>query len=125
MQQLTPHSPSVAEPVLRAQLSPQGTTEVVTVSGEMDISTVAQVGTLLDRALDKRPEILFLDLSEIEFCDSSGVHLVVKTHHRAEAQRTRFRVMPPTGPARRVFEICAIDEFVTFVTADDGSARAD
>jgi anti-sigma B factor antagonist len=117
-------TPTVTEPVLRAHISRHGTTRVVTVAGEMDLSTVVQVGNLIDRAMAARPEILVLDLSEIEFCDSSGIHLVVKAHHRAAAARIHFRVIPPTGPARRVFEICAIDELVTFVSVDDTTAAA-
>jgi anti-sigma B factor antagonist len=113
-----------SHPVLRASARRQGTTQVVTVSGEMDISTVPQVGTLLDRAIGERPETLVLDLSAVDFCDSSGIHQVVKTHHRAAAARIRFRVIPPTGPARRAFEICSIGEFVSLVSGEDASAVA-
>jgi anti-sigma B factor antagonist len=117
-------APCVSQPVLRASTSSLGTVQTVTVSGEMDISTVPQVSTLLDRAISVRPEILVLDLSGVDFCDSSGIHAVVKTHHRAESARISFRVIPPAGPARRVFEICSIDEFVSFVTVDDANSAS-
>ena len=117
-------TPCVSQPVLRATTTSIGTVQTVTVSGEMDVSTVPQVATLLDRAISERPEILVLDLSDVGFCDSSGIHAVVKTHHRAETARICFRVIPPAGPARRVFEICSIDEFVSFVTVEDASAAS-
>jgi anti-sigma B factor antagonist len=110
--------------VLRASTSSLGTTQTVNVSGEIDVSTVAQVVAVLDRAIGERPETLVLDMSAVEFCDSSGIHMVVKAHHRSEAARIRFRVIPPTGPARRVFEICSIDRIVSFVTVDEASAAA-
>jgi anti-sigma B factor antagonist len=118
------HLASAVMPVLRANAISQGTTQTVDVSGEMDISTVPQVATLIDRALAARPETLVLDLSDVDFCDSSGIHLVVKAHHRATAARIRFHVISPRGAARRVFEICSVDRLVSFVTVADAEASS-
>jgi|GEM_PF-2697027 len=107
------------QPLLSVNTTSQGTTQIVVVAGELDVASIDQVGAVIDRALSAEPETLLLDLSQIGFCDSSGVHLVLRTHRRAQGGRTRLRVIPPTGTARRVFDICCVEDYVTFVTADE------
>jgi anti-sigma B factor antagonist len=103
-----------ASPLLRVKHASQGTTDLLTVQGELDISNVADVEQVLARALGGQPETLLLDLAGVEFCDSSGVNLVLNAHHRAMASSTRFRVVPPAGPARRVFDLCRVDDVVAY-----------
>jgi anti-sigma B factor antagonist len=107
-----------SRPLLSVDVREQGTTRIVAIEGEMDISSVEDVRLAVDRALRARPETLLVDLSELAFCDSTGVHLVVQTHRRATTQDTRLLVVPPVGAARRVFDICCIGDHVTFVGGD-------
>lgn len=109
-------------PLLEVQERVHGTTHHVAVCGELDISSVAEVRRVTERALRGKPETLLLDLGELTFCDSSGIHLVLDTDKRARAQGVRFRVIAPYGSAFRTFEICQIADQVTFVTDDDGAA---
>jgi anti-anti-sigma factor len=115
----TTSSPRLASgALLDVALRPQGTTYVVAVTGEMDVSSVSDVRSVLDRALRDEPETLLLDLGQLEFCDSSGVHLVVHAHRRATAQGIAFLVLPPIGAARRVFDLCRVGDHVPFVGPD-------
>lgn len=95
--------------------SVQGTTRLVAVQGEIDMSSVAKIQHAIDAAVSERPETIVLDLSEIAFCDSSGVQLVVASHRRATERGMRFIAIRPNGPAWRTFEICNIDRQVPFV----------
>lgn len=119
-----PPRPAPAPPLLKVSVSAQGTSQIVTVSGELDVSRTTEVGNVIDRALAERPETLLLDLSELEFCDSSGVHLILRTNSRTEIGRTRFLVIPPTGAARRVFDLCCVEDYVTFVAVPGDAACA-
>jgi anti-sigma B factor antagonist len=110
------------QPLLTVEAASQGTTQIVTVTGELDVACIDEVGRVIDRALAARPETLVLDLSSIDFCDSSGVHLVLRTHRRAQTDRIRMRVIPPAGTARRVFDICCVEDYVTFIPADEITA---
>jgi len=101
--------------------SVQGTTQLVVVRGEIDLSCVDSIRKATDAALSQGPETVILDLSAITFCDSSGIELVVRCHRRAQAQGVRLVVVRPTGPAWRPFEICNIDREVQFVDSDHES----
>lgn len=92
--------------VLQVNWSEQGTTRVVVATGELDVASAQRLRKEVDQALAERPETLVLDLSELAFCDSSGVRVTIAAQRRAGAQGIRFVVVRPTGPARRVFEIC-------------------
>jgi anti-sigma B factor antagonist len=104
-------------PLLSVSSNTQGTTQIVVVTGELDIASIDRVGSAVDRALADDPETVLLDLSQVDFCDSSGVHLVLRTHRRTQGSRTHLRVVPPTGTARRVFDICCVEDYVTFVSS--------
>jgi anti-sigma B factor antagonist len=105
--------------LIEVESSVQGTTRVVVVRGEIDISSVDQVRQPLDCALAESPETVVLDLSAITFCDSSGARLVVGTHRRANEQGCHLVVVRPIGPAWRTFEICQLDRWVHFIGIDD------
>jgi anti-anti-sigma factor len=115
------HKPPLA-PLLTVQSHSHGTTRHIAVAGELDISSVAEVRRVTEAALRASPETLLLDMGELTFCDSSGIHLVIDTDKRARAQGIRFRVIAPLGSARRTFEICQISDHVTFVTGDAAAA---
>ena len=110
--------------VIEIELSSQGSTRLVSVTGEIDMSSVGAVRTAVDAAFADRPETIVLDISQIEFCDSSGIHLVVTSHRRAQKSRVRFVAVRPAGPAWRAFELCGIDQEVQFVTSPDGAAAS-
>jgi anti-anti-sigma factor len=95
--------------------SVQGTTRVVVVRGELDLSSVSKVRGALDRALSDLPETVVLDLSAVTFCDSSGARVVVSANRRASEQGCRLVVVRPEGPAWRTFEICQLDRWLSFV----------
>lgn len=94
--------------VLQVKRSSQGTTRVVLATGELDVASVRRVQAAVDGALAERPETVVLDLSELSFCDSSGIRLAESAQRRAAAQGVRFVVVRPVGAARRVFEICDV-----------------
>jgi anti-anti-sigma factor len=108
--------------LVEIEATAQGTTQLVRVRGEIDISSVCQVRDAIDTALGLRPETLLLDLSEIAFCDSSGIHLVVSSHRHAVDLGIRLVVVRPVGPAWRAFELCQIDREVRFVSSLDGAS---
>lgn len=113
----------VSRPLLHVELREDGSAGVIAVAGEMDISSAGDVRQVIYRALRHCPETLTLDLSEISFCDSTGVHLVLQAHRKATAYGTRFQILLPTGSARRVFDLCCVADYVTVLDGDADTAH--
>ncbi|GAA4692725.1 hypothetical protein GCM10023215_32360 [Pseudonocardia yuanmonensis] len=86
-----------------------GTVEVV-LDGELDISTFGRALRRVEAAEDGAPGLLVLDLSQLEFVDSSGVRLVLLAEERARAEGRRVAVRLGSGPALRVFQALGLVE---------------
>ena len=58
---------------------------VVTVRGQLDIDSAAVLTTTLDQVLGRPVPRIVVDLSGVEFCDSTGLSAFVAGHRRATA----------------------------------------
>jgi anti-anti-sigma factor len=68
---------------------------VVTVRGDLDLDSALVLTTTLDQVLDRdRPRIV-VDLSGIEFCDSTGLSSFVIGHNRALSAGGWLRLAAP------------------------------
>ncbi|MCX4524409.1 MULTISPECIES: STAS domain-containing protein [unclassified Streptomyces] len=68
-----------------------------TLAGELDFHTARQVEPRLTALAAYGHRSLVLDLSGISFCDSAGIDLFLRVHHRCYSAGTRFRLcgVPP------------------------------
>jgi anti-anti-sigma factor len=90
--------------------SGQGSGVVVALAGELDLSTVSRFVDAIDDALDERPPVVELDLSQLTFIDSSGVGAYVTAFRRAKAQGTSLSVGNRSALVQRVLELSGVEE---------------
>jgi anti-sigma B factor antagonist len=100
-----------------------GRRTVLAASGEIDIATAARIHTAAARALRSGASDLWIDLSEVAFMDSSGIHALLAARQAADVREARFVVICPEGPVLRVLRIAGIDHKVT-IHPDRASAHA-
>jgi anti-anti-sigma factor len=81
----------------------------IALKGELDISSAGRVEEQLGNLQGKRPELLVLDLRELEFMDSTGLRLIVRADEAARASGTRFVIVRGPEQVQRVFEIVGLD----------------
>jgi anti-anti-sigma factor len=95
--------------------------EQVTVSltGELDLSTVAKVEEELRRVEASDATVVVLDLSGLTFLDSTGLRAVITADERARGQGRRFVIVKGPDAVQRVFAITRLEERLEMV--DDGS----
>jgi anti-anti-sigma factor len=103
---------------------PQGDT-VVKLCGELDIASAPDLREQLLVMLDRhQPRRLVLDLSDLEFMDSSGTAVLVNTERRARMLGCTFALVAPQAAVTRVLRISGLDQhfliFESFSPADDG-----
>jgi anti-sigma B factor antagonist len=91
---------------------PQAGVVRVCVVGEVDLCTAPLLEQALVRELDAASDLL-LDLSEVSFIDSSGLHAIVSV---ARAARTNGGMLVVDSPlpaqVRRVIEITHLEELL-------------
>lgn len=91
----------------------------VVLRGEIDVASAPVIQADVSAAMDGQPRLV-VDLSDVTFFDSSGVHLLDTVAGAAEAAGTEVRVVAPDGsPARYVLRICAFREDLVVSSLDD------
>lgn len=70
-------------------------TVVVTVRGDLDHGSDTVLGTTLDQVLDGPAPRIVVDVSGIEFCDSTGLRSIMTGHERAHAAGGWLRLAAP------------------------------
>ncbi len=84
---------------------------VVALTGELDVSGSALLEQELDRiSADHDPRAVVLDLSQLEFMDSTGLRLVVLADARCRQDGRRFALVRGNEQVHRVFEITRMAE---------------
>lgn len=83
---------------------------IAAVAGEIDSSNAVDLRLALSERLPSSAIALVLDLSAVEYLDSSGIQLLFELGRRLSARRQRMRLVVPAGaPMRRVLELTAVD----------------
>jgi anti-sigma B factor antagonist len=109
-------------PVLTVERS-DGTV-VVALGGELDLYNAGTVrDTLLECCADE-PERLVVDLSEVEFVDSTMLGVLVEARSRMTNRRA-FLLAGPQLETKRALEVSGLDKhFTIHATRDDALAAA-
>jgi anti-anti-sigma factor len=82
--------------------------------GELDMSTVPELETSLNEAL-ARGRTLIVDLSALEFMDSTGLTLLTRWSLAAERDRFDLALVPGNERIQRLFEITRLVTHFKFV----------
>ncbi|MEU9860198.1 STAS domain-containing protein [Streptomyces sp. NPDC047971] len=83
-------------------------TAVVSVGGELDLDTADLLGTHLAEQLRQGRVHLVLDLSALDFMDSSGLNVLIRAVHRARDTGGDLYLAAPTSAVRRILEITGL-----------------
>ncbi|GAA2429350.1 STAS domain-containing protein [Streptomyces macrosporus] len=95
------------------QTDPSGTT-VLTVTGELDYHTAPRLSHALDDTPFGPSTPVVIDLSELTYCDSTGITALVTAYHRAQATGSRLFLSGVRHDLMRVFRTVGLDQVFTF-----------
>jgi anti-anti-sigma factor len=87
----------------------------LTLSGDLDLLSRPALEGALDRLLGSDAELLIVDLREVEFMDSTGLHLVVQAHQRAHAAGRRLVLVRGSEHVQRLFDLTGVTDSLTIV----------
>lgn len=90
---------------------------VIDVSGELDLTTVAMLrDPLLSQASKSESPFLIVDLSKVDFIDSAGLALLVEARKRLAADsRSLALVISPGRQPERVLRLVRFDTIMRLV----------
>jgi anti-anti-sigma factor len=94
------------------------------VEGEIDLSNAPGLLVELSASVPNAARGLLLDLTGLEFLDSSGVHMLYDVAERLATRQQRFAVvLEPDAPPRRAIELSGIEP-AAWLFGDQASALA-
>ncbi len=85
-----------------------GDAAVVAVAGELDMATAPEVWEKVDGLLSAGRHRLVFDLSELSFCDSTGLSVFVRARNRSAASGGEVFLAAPQRAVRRVLEVSGL-----------------
>jgi anti-sigma B factor antagonist len=110
----------------RFELSSESThtTHVIRVRGEIHVSTAAEFAQRLDDAMSQDAEAIVLDLTEVEFIDSTGLTVLLNGQRNVTLRGGRLALALSNPTVLRLFEITRLDTTLAIEpTLDDALRR--
>lgn len=95
---------------LKVTSRPQGDYVVMSVQGEIDLYTAPRLQSELAKVLASGDEVkLVIDLSGVEFCDSTGVNVLLAAHRRVRDLGGRFQLAAPRSPLTKILQVTGLE----------------
>jgi anti-sigma B factor antagonist len=93
----------------------QGTTIVIELDGELDLSARHILLQTISDAFAGRPACVQLDLHQLTFIDSTGVHAAQEARRLAVQTGVALALVPAAPSVQRVFELAGMGRELPFV----------
>jgi len=104
----------------KTRLIPDGNVLVGSLAGDVDLITVRDAADQLVQAVPTTVSDLVLDLSEITYLDSRGVHILLEAIERLRMRgQTTYVVAPELSAIRRLIEVTGVTDLVPVVGSVD------
>lgn len=111
-------------PLLTIESTEQGDALVVALAGEFDLASAQLVDEELARAQESYP-VVILDLSQVTFMDSTGLHIVLRVDERMTEAGSTLRVVPGGPQVQRLFQLTGANERLQTVADPSPAAASD
>jgi len=101
-----------------------GDTLVFKLRGSLDLATAPTVRAALSEATEKGSHNLIVDLTQLEFLDSTGLGVLIGAQRRAAEHGGSFRLIVNNGPISRLLNITGlIAVFAAYRSLEDARAN--
>ncbi len=90
-------------------------TQVIAVGGELHVSTAPDFSRLLNEAIGDGGGDVVLDLSAVEFIDSTGLMVLANAASRAGESGQSLALLRGAEPVQRLMAITGLEEHLPFI----------
>lgn len=101
---------------LEVKAETRGSTQILTVSGQVDVATTAALAGQIRDAIAREPEIVVVDLSAVAFFAAGGLGTLLEADSRARAAGCQMVVIAGDGPTQRLFERTDAERHLTIAS---------
>jgi anti-anti-sigma factor len=108
-----------AEPTFSWTAEPDGAALRIAFKGDLDIATVQECRRSLEEPLAGPEQMIALDLNELEFADSTGLHFLITTQRELQAAGKKLVLDGVSAPVLRLFDVTGMTTWFDYA---NGSA---
>ena len=105
----------IQPPVLLIDVGHVADACVICIRGQLDIAGCPAVEFALKDAETSQAERLIIDLEELEFIDSAGLHALFDASHRSARNGNRLQITPGTGTVARMIALTGFDKVLPLI----------
>jgi len=93
---------------------------IVTICGEIDLYTAPRLHSELAGVLaEGMPARVVIDMSGVEFCDSTGMNVLLSCLRRARERGGELEIAAPKPAVRKILQVTGLDSVFTLVEDTD------
>jgi anti-sigma B factor antagonist len=92
----------------------------VTICGEIDLYTAPRLHSELTGLLaDGMPARVVIDMTGVDFCDSTGMNVLLSCLRRARERGGELEIAAPQPAVRKILQVTGLDSVFTLVPDAD------
>jgi len=99
---------------LKVSTRSQGGRTVMSLGGEIDLYTAPRLhGELVTVLSGDAPVQIVVDMSGVDFCDSTGMNVLLAAHRRAREQGGDLELAAPRPAIRKILQVTGLESVFT------------
>jgi anti-anti-sigma factor len=83
-------------------------------AGELDLASVPEFGEVVERICAGSPRAITVDLSQLAFMDSSGLHAILTLGEHCRERGYDLQIIPGQPQVQRLFELTGLLDVLPF-----------
>jgi anti-sigma B factor antagonist len=112
-------SPPSVQGEFQVQVHLEGSTKLISVSGELDLASGPELESELDKVSAPETTLVVVDLRELEFMDSTGLSIIVRAHQRLAEGGCELGLVRGSTQVQRLLDLTGVAERVRLVGAPE------
>lgn len=109
---------------LKIEIERRGGTEIFRLVGSLDVATSPSLKEALTKASSQGQGDIVVDLTQLEFLDSTGLGALMGAHRRAMESSGRLGLIVHDGPISRLLNITGLSRVFTLYPSLDEALAA-
>jgi anti-sigma B factor antagonist len=96
---------------------------LVRIAGELNINTAPDLRRSLNKHVRHELPALLLDLSELEFMDTSGLATIIESHLSVQRYGGQVVLFGMPGQIREVFQVTGVEKIFTILESEQAALQ--
>jgi anti-anti-sigma factor len=98
---------------------------VIILEGRIDVYVADHIDVFLDKLAKDHPEChILLDLSKLEYMNSSCIRILISLKRRLEKVNKEVKIFSPSEICKKLIEVVKLDKLIDTYESKDGAVQS-